>query len=156
MFVRECGGCTACCKTHDVPSINKPAFAWCESCAIGQGCTVYVSRPEECKTFRCQWLLGLGGASDRPDRVRIVVDYSRIKLLGNALVAQVWEVSGGALRRQPAKAMVRLLMAERFPILTISCDARQEFFFPTSFKVPQEAYDAYTKDCIPMKHYAAP
>lgn len=54
---RECGTCTMCCKMFEIPSIAKAAGEWCPDCAIGKGCTVYETRPTECRDFFCHYRL---------------------------------------------------------------------------------------------------
>ncbi len=155
MTERTCGGCTACCKTHMVLSIEKPPLTWCGSCVKGKGCGIYASRPEECAAFTCQWLMGFGADIERPDKVRIVVDFSRNPVLDNVLVAQLWEVSSDALKSDFATRTIQQLMGGKLPILTISCTANQSLFLPKGFPISQEAYDAYTKDGVQMKYYNA-
>src|SRR5690349_7136698 len=92
---RSCGGCTACCKTHSVAILNKPSGAWCKHCKIGVGCGIYEERPEECKSFKCSWLMGIGGQQYRPDKVKIVTDYRKICDIG--WVMFFWESREGAL-----------------------------------------------------------
>lgn len=75
---RTCGGCTTCCKTHPIFRIEKHAAKWCQHCNIGKGCKIYNERPEECAGFKCQWLMGYGLDSERPDIIKIVVDYCEI------------------------------------------------------------------------------
>lgn len=95
---RTCGGCTACCKTHKIPEIFKPARTWCVECQIGKGCAIYEARPDPCRTFRCQWLLGGGTDADRPDRSKLVVDYKENLDIVDKLVI-IHEVSHGGFRR---------------------------------------------------------
>src|SRR3954449_5594086 len=55
--VRGCDGCTLCCKVMAVPGLAKPGNAWCAHCRTGVGCGVYETRPNECRTFQCGYLL---------------------------------------------------------------------------------------------------
>ena len=75
----HCGSCTACCRVLSIKQLNKPAGKWCEHCAVGQGCTVYERRPEQCSDYECLWLHSrLSGFGDpmpdgeRPDRCKVV------------------------------------------------------------------------------------
>jgi hypothetical protein len=72
--MRECGGCTICCKLVGVDEIGKPAGEWCGQCEIGKGCRIYLARPEPCRAFRCLWLQ-IDNMPDelRPDRSRVVL-----------------------------------------------------------------------------------
>lgn len=56
MSARQCGECGLCCKILGVPEIEKPANKWCGHYAAHKGCTIYESRPEPCRAFRCLWL----------------------------------------------------------------------------------------------------
>lgn len=71
---RACGGCTMCCKVLGITELAKPVGKWCPHCEIGKGCKVYESRPEECRTFLCAWLVD-DRFSDiwKPDRSKIVI-----------------------------------------------------------------------------------
>jgi hypothetical protein len=82
---RSCGTCTACCKTHAVPSIEKPPHTWCTHCKIGTGCGIYNARPEECADFTCMWLEGEGRDEDRPDMSKCVVGVNAVPHLGDVL-----------------------------------------------------------------------
>ena len=70
---RVCGGCTACCRTHAVSEIEKPAREWCQHCVIGQGCRIYRDRPNQCKEFSCLWRDGYGAEETRPDKSGVVL-----------------------------------------------------------------------------------
>ncbi len=53
---RECGQCTLCCI---VPAIDKPEMqklpsSVCRHCS-GDGCAIYESRPQTCRTYYCGW-----------------------------------------------------------------------------------------------------
>lgn len=53
---RGCGTCTLCCKVLSISELSKPQGQWCQHCAVGKGCRIYQSRPEECSTFHCGYL----------------------------------------------------------------------------------------------------
>jgi hypothetical protein len=69
---RRCGACMACCTALAVAALEKPSGVRCPH-ACG-GCRVYPTRPEECRTFACAWLQGLGRDEDRPDLAGVLVD----------------------------------------------------------------------------------
>ena len=52
---RACGTCTLCCKVFPVAELAKPAGRWCQHVRQGQGCSIYVDRPQTCRDFYCQW-----------------------------------------------------------------------------------------------------
>lgn len=54
---RSCGTCTLCCKVMAITELNKPVGKWCPHCKPGVGCTIYGTRPNECRTFNCMWLM---------------------------------------------------------------------------------------------------
>ena len=55
---RSCGECSMCCKVLGIEALNKPIGTWCPHCAPGRGgCTVYETRPAECRSYECQWLI---------------------------------------------------------------------------------------------------
>jgi hypothetical protein len=71
---RACGNCTLCCKVIGIGVLQKPAGAWCPHCKIGGGCSIYESRPEECRDFFCMWLADSRlGEEWKPDRAKMVV-----------------------------------------------------------------------------------
>jgi hypothetical protein len=71
---RECGGCTACCKTLRIRELKKLAGVLCEHCAEGSGCKIYETRPSVCRGFYCGWKrLPYLGDEWRPDRCGILI-----------------------------------------------------------------------------------
>jgi hypothetical protein len=71
---RECGPCSECCYVLGVHEVGKPDFTHCkhESASKHGCCSIYKTRPESCRTFKCLWLEGHLDRKDRPDRVGIV------------------------------------------------------------------------------------
>jgi hypothetical protein len=53
---RSCGTCTLCCKLMKIVELDKPHNVWCTHCKQGSGCTIYVTRPNECRSFMCGYL----------------------------------------------------------------------------------------------------
>lgn len=53
---RACGNCTLCCKVLSITELGKPQGKWCEHAKVGEGCSIYVDRPHECRTFHCGYL----------------------------------------------------------------------------------------------------
>jgi len=82
MFEKKCNGCTACCKTHSVPEVNSFSGKWCQHCITGKGCSIYAKRPFACKRYSCVWLQGKGSENDRPDKLKIVMNYLMINFNG--------------------------------------------------------------------------
>jgi len=54
--MRECGGCTLCCRVLGVHELKKPPLAECSHCHV-MGCSIYKDRPKECREFNCIWLM---------------------------------------------------------------------------------------------------
>ena len=54
--MRTCGSCSLCCKVMEIKELKKPMNKWCSHCAKGGGCSIYPTRPAECRTFDCLWL----------------------------------------------------------------------------------------------------
>ena len=54
---KACGDCTLCCKVMAIEELAKPAGSWCRHCKPGRGCLVYATRPTECQTYSCLWLI---------------------------------------------------------------------------------------------------
>lgn len=77
---RQCGNCTACCKTLAVRELHKAANEWCAHCTKGVGCQTYTVRPQECRDFECAWLQGALKDGDRPDKLRAVLWTARFTL----------------------------------------------------------------------------
>jgi hypothetical protein len=74
---KSCGDCTLCCKVMAIEELAKPASAWCPHCKPGRGCLVYASRPAECQTFNCLWLIDdRFDARWKPNKSRLVLSAS--------------------------------------------------------------------------------
>jgi hypothetical protein len=55
-LVRDCDGCTLCCKVMGVEALAKPPGVLCAHCIVGQGCGIHATRPDNCRTFFCYYL----------------------------------------------------------------------------------------------------
>ena len=71
-IARECGECTACCTALGIVALGKEAGCDCPHASAG--CGIYAERPDECRSYSCEWKKGKYRDEDRPDRVGIVVD----------------------------------------------------------------------------------
>jgi hypothetical protein len=83
MNTNTCNGCTACCWAADIDNgEKKPMFNPPCRYMTGTGCAIHESpeRAEVCRTWKCHWLVGVFGYSDkwRPDRCGIMVCTGRI------------------------------------------------------------------------------
>jgi hypothetical protein len=54
---KSCGDCILCCKVMAIEELAKPVSTWCPHCKPGRGCLIYATRPTECQTFSCLWLV---------------------------------------------------------------------------------------------------
>lgn len=55
---RECGGCNVCCVvlTIDDPALKKVQGVRCPNARPDNGCGIYDTRPQTCRTFLCGWM----------------------------------------------------------------------------------------------------
>lgn len=123
---RECGGCTACCKTHRIPELAKVSGEWCPFCTAGEGCSVYrtVGFPKSCRKYRCAWLLGWGLDEDRPDRSFVVADTQQY---GTLTVLVLVEFKEGGLNTQFAEQMRIGARKRKQPVLEVPLSGEAVF-----------------------------
>lgn len=108
---RTCGGCTACCKTHQIEELQKPANQWCAHCVVGKGCGVYEERPPSCRDYACVWINfpdALPEDDQRPDRLGVVFSiFNQPEMTGDpkgeTLRVFVNEVMEGRLNTKAAR-----------------------------------------------------
>jgi hypothetical protein len=75
--MRQCGGCTLCCKLLPVKELAKAAGERCRYQRTGKGCAVYHTpkMPFSCHFWNCRWLVNDDTADlSRPDRTHYVID----------------------------------------------------------------------------------
>lgn len=77
MKLRSCGSCVECCNTLAIPTLSKPKCTACPHLKQPKkrkrgGCGIYHKRPNECRSFQCQWTAGLGTREQRPDKTGIM------------------------------------------------------------------------------------
>ena len=70
--MRECGDCTLCCTLLPVKYFDKPANTPCKHCDVG--CTIHAIRPDVCRSYNCEWLLGELQEDMRPDKTHVVME----------------------------------------------------------------------------------
>ena len=76
---RACGECIACCVVTviDTPELKKPEGQVCPNCS-GEGCAIYDSRPDVCRTFNCAWKrIASMPPETRPDRLGVMFTLER-------------------------------------------------------------------------------
>lgn len=106
---RSCGACSLCCKVLGIAALEKPRGKWCSHCRPGRGCTIYEERPEECRTFRCLWLLDFRlGDEWKPSNCKFVIaadtENNRVDIHADASAPGAW-------RREPYISTLRQLAA---------------------------------------------
>jgi hypothetical protein len=63
-----------CCKLIAVVALDKPPGTWCPHCIRGSGCGIYQTRPVECRTFYCHWMLEKGLTPEwKPERAKFAL-----------------------------------------------------------------------------------
>ena len=107
---RSCGGCTLCCKVLGVPALEKPRGTWCPHCERGVGCRIHESRPGECRSFLCGWLVSdKFGPEWKPERSKIVITVTRD---GNGFEFQCDPGFPQAWRKEPYYSQILHLAAD--------------------------------------------
>ncbi|OGZ68802.1 MAG: hypothetical protein A3D44_02285 [Candidatus Staskawiczbacteria bacterium RIFCSPHIGHO2_02_FULL_42_22] len=104
---------------------------YCDFCQIGKGCSIYERRPFACQVYRCLWVCGKGEESDRPDRLKIVLDLKAVHFYEEDIVAlNLWEVEEGAIN-QPRVQQIMVANIEGGNVVV--CRPYQEeptYYFP--------------------------
>jgi len=69
--MNKCGSCQACCEVLGVEGL-KTKMTKCKHQGHGN-CSIYSTRPEGCRHFKCSWLLSGWDEKYRPDKSGIMV-----------------------------------------------------------------------------------
>ena len=102
---RSCGTCTLCCKVLTIEALGKPNGQWCPHCVKGRGCAIYSDRPNECRSFYCEYLLSPAfGEHWFPARSKLVVAY---KPDGGEIIVHVDPGVPNAWRAEPYHSEIR-------------------------------------------------
>lgn len=105
MAERDCGTCSLCCKLLGIGALDKPAGSWCAHCSPPRGCTIYHTRPDECRDFACLWYDDATlDEAWKPIRSKIVLYMIDD---GSRLIAHVDPGTPDAWRRAPYYAQLR-------------------------------------------------
>ncbi len=113
-MTRECGTCTLCCKVMGIYALEKPQGVWCPHCAPGRGCEIYETRPQECRTFACNWLVDEGlGEEWKPDKCRMVLVPNEIE---KRYVVHVDPAMPDAWKKAPYRQRLMTLMQAGLPL----------------------------------------
>lgn len=141
---RTCGTCTECCKTHPVDELRKRAGKWCRFRIQDKGCRIYEKRPAGCVAFECQWLKGHGEIRDRPDRTKIVIDFFKVELVGDAIV--LFEGIVGMLESEYGRMLVAHYIAQGCPVLARHLSGRETLFVPNTFSIPRKTLETLANE----------
>jgi hypothetical protein len=97
--VRDCDGCTLCCKVMEVQEIAKPGGQWCQHCTTGVGCGIYAARPRACSAYVCGYLtISELGPEWKPATSRLVLPAT---VLDGSIIIQVDPARPDAWKKQP-------------------------------------------------------
>jgi hypothetical protein len=72
---RQCGECMVCCEYMPISTkgLIKPAETLCNHCIVNQGCSIYETRPNVCRTWHCLWRRDATMPDElRPDKSRMI------------------------------------------------------------------------------------
>jgi len=62
-----------CCTALEIEELNKPAGPPCPNCKTGGGCHIYMTRPQVCRDFECEWLRERALPRPfRPDKIGVI------------------------------------------------------------------------------------
>lgn len=138
-IVRSCGGCTACCKTHVGREMKTLGGDYCDHRKVGKGCSIYEQRSFACQVYRCIWVCGKGEESDRPDRLKIVLDLKGLTFHRQEIVAMnLWEVEKGAAN-QPRVRQIMFANLEAGNVVVLRPYHKEAtYYFPKDMFSPDE------------------
>ena len=106
---KACGSCTLCCKVIAVKDFDKKPGVWCAHCVRGTGCGIYETRPTDCRTFFCEWMLEKNlGPEWKPERCKFALVMGE----GGHLTAFVDPGVPSAWRKEPYFTAFRRLAAQ--------------------------------------------
>jgi len=122
LLPRPCDQCSLCCKVLGVSELQKVANQWCSYFAPGKRCTIYPTRPNECRQFQCGWSKSLEfDLSWRPDRAHFVIDDSR----ANELMIVVDPAYPDAWRKEPYYSRIKYVASrEHVPAILVQVRVR--------------------------------
>tara|TARA_B100001094_G_C18112051_1_gene761765 strand:- start:709 stop:1098 length:390 start_codon:yes stop_codon:yes gene_type:complete len=113
--IRECGDCKECCTLLEIPTLQKPPRKKCEK-LCQEGCSIYSSRPTECRTFQCFWSEGYLSESARPDRSGIMA-YHIDSQFGNTLLILELKPKAFRKKRKHKEKMIQFAESRSTPII---------------------------------------
>ena len=125
---RKCGQCTECCTQLEIPSLEKAAKDACNHLKR-TGCSIYQTRPAECRGFQCVWTEKMLPNSARPDQSGLLA-YRHHSKWGPALT--LVELRAGAIQRQAKhiNTLQRLVDREGWAMIIIDHMGRSAAMIP--------------------------
>jgi hypothetical protein len=95
-------------------ALDKPRGQWCQHAMPGRGCAIYETRPRECRTFACTWLLDENlGPEWKPEKCKMVLVSDEAK---KRTMVYVDASMPDAWRRPPYHARLTALMRAGLPL----------------------------------------
>ena len=113
--LRECGSCTECCTLLEIPTLAKPPKQRCSN-VCQKGCSIYLSRPTECKTFQCFWSEGYLSEAARPDKCGIMA-YHIDSQFGRALLIIEVKPKAFKKKRKHKERLIKFAESRNTPII---------------------------------------
>ena len=113
--MRECGECKECCTLLEIPTLKKPSPQKCEN-VCQKGCSIYNSRPPECRTFQCLWTEGLLSHAARPDRSGIMA-YHVDSQFGRTLLILEIKPKAFKKKRKHKERLIKFAESRSTPII---------------------------------------
>ena len=113
--IRSCESCTECCTLLQIPTLQKPARQKCSN-ICKEGCSIYSSRPAECRTFQCFWSEGYLSEAARPDKSGIMA-YHIDSQFGRTLLIVELKPKAFKKKRKHKEKMVRFAEERGTPII---------------------------------------
>jgi hypothetical protein len=103
--VRQCDGCTLCCRVMKIEALKKPKGILCTHCDENVGCKIYATKPQECNDFHCLYLLDPSFPPEwKPSESKIVLTSDQD---GRRIVANVDPLVPDAWKKEPFHSMLR-------------------------------------------------
>lgn len=130
---RACGSCSACCTTHSVRSIGKPAQQTCPHVALGGGCGVYTTtKPHECGNYLCAWLRKEVPIEYAPEATGVVIDHWRMGFYDHVIV-EAFICRSARTRRQHSAFMKSFIATFSHAVVVYRANNRlkDRVYFPS-------------------------
>jgi len=116
--MNQCGPCTACCTTFEIPEIKKAAAEPCPHLGVS-GCSVHDARPETCRAYFCVWRDPLAEDLRLPDwacpsNTKLILNAAGTDLNRRQVIA--FETRPGAAKEYWGDKLLKWLVAKHFMV----------------------------------------